>query len=121
MSRVLPSAAGPLTVALLLAAACDEPEVLSCPDDLPAACEVAPSWSAEVAPTFARTCGPCHGPGGVEAAKPLVAHADVSARRTSVLSQVYHCQMPGPDAGAALTDGERALVLQWLVCGAPDN
>jgi hypothetical protein len=82
---------------------------------------VAPSWQAEVSPIVARACTPCHGPGGVEAARPLATWADVYAGRRDVLDQVYSCLMPQQGTGVALTSGEQTALLQWLVCGAPDN
>jgi hypothetical protein len=38
----------------------------------------------------------------------------------SILSNVYGCLMPPPDAGG-LTDAQRRTLLGWLVCAAPDN
>jgi len=37
-----------------------------------------------------------------------------------VLTQVYSCRMPQPGA-APLTEAERAALLGWLVCGAPND
>ncbi len=103
-----------------LVTGCDDRAGL-CPNDLPTFCGVAPSWATQVSPVFARTCGTCHGPGGVEAARPFVTWNDVSARQTSVLTQIYGCAMPLPDAGVSLTMAERGVVLEWLTCGAPNN
>ena len=107
-------------ILLALGAACGA-DGGACPADLPETCGVAPSWQAEVAPIVSRACAPCHGPGGVEAARPLAAYADVYARRRDVLDQVYSCLMPQQGSGVALSAGEQDALLHWLVCGAPDN
>jgi mono/diheme cytochrome c family protein len=110
------------TTMMVLLAACGAPVQTTCPSDLPASCVApAPTWNSDVAPVFSRTCSSCHGPGGIEAAKPFTTWADVSARRTTVLSQIYGCKMPLPDAGVTLTVREREVVLHWLACGAPEN
>jgi hypothetical protein len=59
--------------------------------------------------------------GGVAADRLLDTWAQVYPQRTSVLTQVYACWMPPGPAGEALTSAERALLLGWLVCGAPDS
>ena len=107
---------------LLLAAGCSGAsgavDAGSCPNDLPAACpSPAPSY-AEVGPLVQARCLPCHAPGGVEATIELDTQATLHARRTSVLTQIYSCLMPLPDAGQ-LTAAERQAILGYLVCGAP--
>lgn len=93
----------------------------SCPNDLPTACPTpAPSYSSDVAPIVKERCLLCHGPGGPQASVPLADYASIHARRTTVLTQVYGCRMP-PAGAAELTSDERATLLAWLVCGAPDN
>jgi hypothetical protein len=113
------AAAAVITLATL-SAACGGPGG-ACPADLPETCGVAPSWQAEVAPIVSRACAPCHGPGGVEAARPLATYDDVYAGRRAVLDQVYSCLMPQQGSGVALTSGEQLALLHWLVCDAPDN
>jgi len=92
-----------------------------CPNDLPSACPASPpSYSQGVAAIISGRCFPCHAPGGVEASRPLTTYPEVFSQRGPVLDQVYHCKMPL--AGApALTAAERADLLAWLVCNAPDN
>jgi hypothetical protein len=81
----------------------------------------APSYATEVAPLLARTCLPaCHGAGGVEQTKPIGTYAQVFSRRGLMLTQVNNCRMPPPDAGV-LSDQEASMLLDWLVCGAPNN
>ncbi len=94
----------------------------ACPNDLPAACVApAPGFDAAVGPILARRCNACHGDGGFERpAHDLGTYAGVFKQRGSVLTQVYGCLMPPVDA-AALDPAERAQVLDWLVCGAPNN
>jgi hypothetical protein len=82
-----------------------------------------PSYSKDVAPVLDRACNStCHatsvGPW------PLDNYADVFDWGSIIGSDVEQCAMPPPDAGAGngnLTDQERATILNWLVCGAPNN
>jgi hypothetical protein len=99
-------------------AACGGP---SCPQDLPASCpSKPPSYTTDVAPIFAIHCTRCHVAGGTAADRPLTSYADVYAERSPVLNQVYGCEMP-PSGYTPLDEDERAKVLGWLVCGAPDD
>ncbi len=94
---------------------------LLCPNDLPQSCPApAPSWSGVVAPIVANQCALCHQPGGTASSKPLTSYQEVYARRVTVLTEVYGCQMP-PAPDSPLDDAERASLLGWLVCGAPNN
>ena len=94
----------------------------NCPQDLPASCPGdAPSWSKEISDVVSRRCLGCHADGGVGAAKhDFSTYDNVFSQRSPMLNQVYACQMPPSDA-APLTDAERADLLAWLVCRAPNN
>lgn len=94
----------------------------SCPQDLPAACpNPPPSYAAEVLGVFQRRCFVCHTDGGVAAGRRDFSTYDkIFAQRSPILNQVYACQMPPPDAGQP-TPAERAALLGWLVCKAPNN
>ena len=93
-----------------------------CPDDVPAACpSPEPSYANDVAPIFARRCAPCHFPGGIEVATHDFSKYDViHDQKGAILGQIHACLMPPPDAGAPTPD-ERAALLGWIVCGAPQN
>ena len=69
---------------------------------------------------YAQKCAVCHGPGGVESNRDLSTYDHVHTLRSSVLDQVHACAMPPAD-GEALTAAERATLLGWLVCGAPES
>jgi hypothetical protein len=111
-----------IAISALFALGCSSPAPApeACPNDLPAACTTAPSYAAEIAPIFESHCVKCHSKGGEEESKPLDTHANVYSRRTTVLTQVYACKMP-PDGEPALSAEERAKLLMWLVCKAPNN
>ncbi|MGZ3454192.1 MAG: hypothetical protein ACXVEF_31595 [Polyangiales bacterium] len=51
---------------------------------------------------------------------PLDGYSAIFARRTTVLTQVYSCKMP-QEGEPALSADERAKLLMWLVCKAPNN
>ncbi len=93
-----------------------------CPHDLPSTCpSPEPSWMNDVEPIIDRACNPCHGVGGVEqSAFDFSTYQGVHKNFGSILSNVYGCLMPPPDAGG-LTDAQRRTLLGWLVCAAPDN
>jgi hypothetical protein len=95
-----------------------------CPDDVPASCPTPePSYSKDVAPLLARRCVPCHFPGGIEAPTHDFSKYDVvHTQKGSIVTQIHSCLMPPADAGAtAPTPDERAVLLGWIVCGAPQN
>ena len=91
-----------------------------CPNDLPKSCPSAvPSYAQTIAPVLTAKCVFCHQPGG-PSVHYLQTYSEVYALRGSVLDQVYACKMP--QAGyPGLTSDERAALLAWLVCEAPDN
>jgi hypothetical protein len=93
-----------------------------CPRDLPDACpSLAPSWMNDVQGIINHRCSPCHVPGGVEFPRvDLSTYAKVHQSFGAILSNVYACVMPPPDAEAP-TPAERQALLEWLVCMAPDN
>ena len=92
-----------------------------CPQDLPATCTSAPSYDAAIAPLIQRRCLGCHGPGGIEyPQRDLSTYPQLFSRRGTALGQVYGCVMPPLDAGQ-LTSDERAALLEWFVCNAPNN
>jgi hypothetical protein len=51
---------------------------------------------------------------------PFTSYQAVFNSRGLILDQVYHCVMP-PAGNPAPDAQERALLLRWLVCGAPNN
>ena len=107
--------------AVALALGCSSSSPPSCPNDLPASCAATPpSYTRDVAPIFASKCVVCHGPGGVESNRDLSTYDHVHTLRSSVLNQVHACAMP-PANGESLTAPERATLLGWLVCSAPQN
>ena len=92
-----------------------------CPNDLPKSCpSPAPSYQTTVGPIINLRCVTCHSPGGQEASRPLQTYSQVYSERSAVLNQVYACNMP-PGSAAQPTEQERAALLGWLVCGAPQN
>ena len=93
--------------------------VLPPDDDCP---DAAPSYTAEVAAIIATRCTVCHRPGGVGAAIQFDTYAKINRNSNAIhmLTQVYMCRMP-PACADALTASERQKLLQWLVCGGPNN
>jgi hypothetical protein len=79
-----------------------------------------PSYSADVAPIISAHCLKCHAPGGQEASKDFTTYQHVFDQRAAILDQFYSCRMP-PEDEPRPTSPERALLLGWLVCKAPNN
>jgi hypothetical protein len=114
-----------LVVALIVAAGCGGSSGGgdSCPtNDLPQSCPASvPSYANDIAPILNARCAPCHYPGGIEdAAHDYSTYAHVHAQRGPMLDQIYACSMP-PSGSPAPTPDERAKLLAWFVCGAPNN
>jgi cytochrome c5 len=100
----------------------DGGDAASCPNDLPASCPASPpSYQNDVEAILQRRCTGCHVDGGEGAPVVLTTYGDVHKQRQSVLTQVYSCRMPRSDAPSQLSADERKALLEWLVCGAPNN
>lgn len=94
-----------------------------CPGGLPSSANCsteAPSYSAKIAPIVSERCLTCHFAGNTISGTALADQASLYNYRSIVLTQVYQCRMP-PTGVDNLTTPERALLLQYLVCNAPDN
>jgi hypothetical protein len=82
-----------------------------------------PSYAKDVAPVLDRACNTtCHAPG--VGPWPLNDYADVFDWKDIIAGDIEQCSMPPQDAGAGngtLTDQERATILNWVVCGGPNN
>jgi hypothetical protein len=92
-----------------------------CPKDLPASCPSdPPSWAGTVQALITERCGACHRPNGLASDHSFDSYAQVYGHRAPILTQVYSCYMPPPDAGQ-LAPSERQRLLGWLVCGAPQD
>jgi hypothetical protein len=86
----------------------------SCPVEVP-------SFATAVGPVIAARCSKnCHRPGGIALTQPLISYPQVFMRRGAILGQVYRCKMPPADEPPLLPE-EGGPLLDWLVCGAPDN
>jgi hypothetical protein len=99
----------------------DSSPVADCPNDLPSSCVMpAPSYQTTVSPIFNAYCLTCHSSGGQESSLPLGSYEEIYSIRSEVLDQIYSCRMP-LSGQPTPTTSERQLLLQWLVCGAPQN
>jgi hypothetical protein len=90
----------------------------------PSSCQTpVPSYAHDIAPVLDRTCNnTCHAPG--VGPWPLTDYANVADWGSIIAGDLEQCVMPPPDAGAGngnLTAQERAAILNWLGCGAPNN
>ncbi len=79
-----------------------------------------PSYATEVHAIFVDACVTCHYPGSGSAESPLATYEQVHLVYGSTLGQVSSCLMP-PRGSPPLTEGDRAVLLAWLACGAPEN
>ncbi|MCL2449905.1 MAG: hypothetical protein FWD17_13245 [Polyangiaceae bacterium] len=115
---------GAIGVAVCVLLACDAgTPAPSCTQGLPSSCpSPMPSWSGQVETIVATACGSCHADGGIEqAAFDFSTYQGVFGNRGPILTQVYSCAMPPSDAGVTLTHPDRATLVAWLWCKAPNN
>jgi len=93
-----------------------------CPNDLPDDTDCStnvPSYSSQVSGVIEQYCNVCHYPGNLQSTRILSDYDHIFASRRTSLSQIYGCRMPiGP---RRLSARNRALLLKWFVCGAPNN
>lgn len=96
---------------------------VACPPVAASSCPQTPSYAKDVAPLVERACVPCHSPGGVAADRDLSTYSNFVRLETTDFVQVSDCLMPPADAGpdAALSLRDRTELLQWFVCGSPQN
>jgi hypothetical protein len=96
--------------------------VVACGSDAGVPCpSPPPSYAEEVVPILQAKCNNCHW--GDAGPWPLTGYHAVAAWRDLVFLDVEKCTMPPADAGAdaLLSDVERATLLAWISCGAPNN
>jgi hypothetical protein len=79
-----------------------------------------PSYANAIAPILHAACIRCHAPGTGMALTSLNTYADVDSVTGSILATVLSCDMP-PSDQPQLSDADRAALLDWISCGAPDN
>lgn len=105
------------------ALAADSAPGKACLSALPKTCPKAPSYATDIAPLTQRTCNPCHSRGGVASDRDLTTYKNLTRLETTAFIQVNECLMPPADAGpdVAMTHEERTELLQWFVCGSPNN
>lgn len=86
----------------------------SCPE-LDVACGVDPPGYQDVAPILERRCVPCHGAESSTSRKRLDEYSRVLGYAPAMQEQLSSCGMP---KDGSLPARERALLLEWLACGA---
>jgi uncharacterized membrane protein len=108
---------------LLVGASCSVPAP---PDAGPACDAIAPDFCdkptlrfVDVQPLFEIYCVTCHY-GQAGGPWPLKSHMDIADWTDVVRDDLVDCSMPPADAGTSMTREERALILDWLRCGAPE-
>ncbi len=118
-------------IAVYASVACSGSRATDPPDGAPACAAIdasacsqpVPSYATDVAPVLDRACNStCHAPG--VGPWPLNNYTDVFDWASIIAGDLEACTMPPLDAGAGngpLTDHERALILDWIACGAPNN
>lgn len=79
-----------------------------------------PSYKADVTPILDAECNTCH-IGGPTGPWQLSDYQSLLDWKLQVLGDMLHCTMPPEDAGRAISDADRATLIGWLACGAPNN
>jgi hypothetical protein len=93
-------------------ATCEQLDASVCP-------QPTPSFANDIAPLLNRDCNTCHTPGST--LWPLTGYENVRDWAYSILTDVESCSMPPADGGVTLASGDRALLVGWIGCGAPNN
>jgi hypothetical protein len=104
-------------------AAEDASVTIACNASVPKSCPNAPSYANEIAPLVKRSCVTCHAINGSASDRDLTTYKNLTNLETTSLVQVEDCLMPPSDAGpdAMLSPEDRTELLQWFVCGSPNN
>jgi hypothetical protein len=96
----------------------------ACPTDDPTSCPAsgAPSYANDIVPIIQTYCNTsaCHGPGGLSSSFPLATYSQIEGRISTVHEQVVDCLMPRAP-GSDLTPADRVTLIDWIVCGSPNN
>ncbi len=93
--------------------ACGSDETPTCPSPKP-------SYKADITPILNAECNTCH-IGGPTGPWPLSDYQSLLDWKLQVLGDMLHCTMPPEDAGHKISDADRAKLIGWLACGAPNN
>ena len=88
------------------------------PDDSDCA-STTPSYALQVSGVMQQYCEVCHLPGNGRSSTLLTNYDQIYAERRTAFTQIYNCEMPV--GHRELTPENRALLLKWFVCGAPNN
>jgi hypothetical protein len=95
--------------------------VPACGSDVTPTCpSPKPSYKSDVVPILNADCNTCH-VGGPSKPWPLTDYQSLLDWRKEVLGDMLQCTMPPEDAGHAISDADRGVLIGWLACGAPNN
>jgi hypothetical protein len=84
------------------------------------ACSVpGPSFAKDIQPLLDRDCNTCHTLGST--LWPLTGYQDVRDWVGVIVPDVEGCMMPPLDGGTTMSSADRALLLDWVACGALNN
>ncbi len=74
---------------------------------------------ADVKPLFDAHCVTCH-QGQLGGPWSLRSHTDITDWAGEVRDDIADCSMPPADAGTVMSNEDRAVILDWLRCDAPE-
>jgi hypothetical protein len=101
-----------------------------CPVATTEACAKTPSYQRDVAPVLNTYCNNCHNAEVDGGPWPLGGYENVHHWKELMVIDLMSCRiagivkghpMPPADAGTPLPATERDVMVQWLLCGAPNN
>jgi hypothetical protein len=94
----------------------------ACPGPASDMCSLpGPSYMNDIVPILEQRCNNCHVAGVDGGPWPLGGYAEVRDWRSAILRDLRECTMPPADAGLPFPEQERAALMAWLICDAPDN
>jgi hypothetical protein len=100
-------------------------------NDEPSACPTPePSYANDVVPVLEFSCLICHSPTlpdggpnpGYQSPYDYSTYEKQVQNKGIFLTQILACKMPNIDAGATpLDEAQRLILMDWIVCGTPNN
>lgn len=101
-----------------------------CPVEAPHGCSATPSYQVDIQPILETYCNYCHSESVDGGPWPLGGYDNVHDWSEYVLSDILDCSalgaagghlMPPENASVPLPPTKRATLMNWLLCGAPNN
>ncbi len=82
---------------------------------------VEPSYKEQIFPIVEAKCNNCHSASVPNGPWPFDSYESIVDWQLLIVDDIQSCRMPPADADPPLSEAERTLINDWLVCGAKNN